>query len=98
MVSDRIKKLREAGGMTQAELAKKLGISRSSVNAWEQGISSPSTQYIVELSHIFKVSTDYLLMCSGYSSVDVTGLTSRQVSVIVELVNEFRCVNQREMT
>lgn len=62
MVADRIKTLRESGGMTQAELAKRLGISRSSVNAWEQGISSPSTQYIVEFSHIFKVSTDYLLI------------------------------------
>ena len=97
MVADRIKTLRESGGMTQAELAKRLGISRSSVNAWEQGISSPSTQYVVELSHIFKVSTDYLLMSQDHSSVDVSGLSSRQVSVIVELVNEFRSVNHEEV-
>ena len=47
--------------MTQAELAKKLGITRSSVNAWEMGISVPSTQYIVELALLYNVSTDYLL-------------------------------------
>ena len=47
--------------MTQTELAKKLGITRSSVNAWEMGISVPSTQYIIELSLLYKVSTDYLL-------------------------------------
>ena len=33
--------------MTQADVAKKLGITRSSVNAWEMGISVPSTMYLV---------------------------------------------------
>ena len=61
MVADRIKNLREQHLLTQMELSKKLGITRSSVNAWEMGISVPSTQYIVELANIFKVSTDYLL-------------------------------------
>ena len=58
MVADRIKALREQRGMTQSELAKQLGITRSSVNAWELGISVPSTQYVVELADIFKVATD----------------------------------------
>ena len=44
MVADRIKALREQKKMTQAELAKRLGITRSGVNAWEMGISVPSTQ------------------------------------------------------
>ena len=61
MVADRIKALREQKGLTQTDLSNQLGITRSSVNAWEMGISVPSTQYIVELAHIFKVSTDYLL-------------------------------------
>ena len=47
MIAERIKYLRERSGMTQAGLAKVLGITRSSVNAWEMGISVPSTQYIV---------------------------------------------------
>ena len=61
MIADRIKSLREQQNITQSDLAKQLGITRSSVNAWEMGISVPSTQYIVELAHIFNVSTDYLL-------------------------------------
>ena len=59
MIADRIKKLRQQFGLTQSDLAKKLNITRSSVNAWEMGISVPSTQYVVELAGIFKVSTDY---------------------------------------
>ena len=37
MIADRIKILREKHGLTQAELAKKLGITRSGVNAWKWG-------------------------------------------------------------
>ena len=47
MVAEKIKHLREQQGLTQAELSKRLGITRSSVNAWEMGISVPSTQYLV---------------------------------------------------
>ena len=61
MVADKIKFLREQIGLTQSDLAKRLGITRSSVNAWEMGSSVPSTQYVVELANIFRVSTDYLL-------------------------------------
>ena len=50
MVADRIKDLREENRMTQSDLARKLSITRASVNAWEMGISVPSTQYIVELA------------------------------------------------
>ena len=36
MVADRVKALREAKGVTQAELARELGMTRAGVNAWEQ--------------------------------------------------------------
>ncbi|MDY4231508.1 MAG: helix-turn-helix transcriptional regulator [Candidatus Faecousia sp.] len=47
MIAERIAALREQRHLTQAELAKRLGVTRSSVNAWELGISVPSTQYLV---------------------------------------------------
>ena len=40
MVADRIKNLREQANFTQAALARKLGVTRSSVNAWEDGCHS----------------------------------------------------------
>lgn len=60
MIGDRIKELREQYGMTQTALAKKLCLSRSAINAWEVGISIPSTQYVVELAMLFRVSSDFL--------------------------------------
>ena len=86
MVAERIKYLREQKGLTQADLAKQLGITRSSVNAWEMGISVPSTQYIVELSDIFKVSTDYLLGVERSASISVAGLTEKDVQYVQGLI------------
>lgn len=90
MVSDRIKALRENHGLTQSELAKQLGITRSSVNAWEQGISVPSTQYIVELATIFKVSTDYLLGVNATASINVSGLTDSDIELANSIVERLR--------
>ena len=86
MVAERIKYLREQKGMTQADLAKQLGITRSSVNAWDMGISVPSTQDIVELSNIFKVSTDYLLGVERSASISVAGLTEKDVQLVHGLI------------
>lgn len=95
MIAERIKNLRESNGLTQAALAKKLGITRSSINAWEMGISTPQTQYIVELSNLFKVSSDFLLGIEKSSSIDVSGLTSQQVIMISTLVEHLRQLNQK---
>lgn len=90
MVADKIKTLREQKGITQAELAKQLNITRSSVNAWEQGISVPSTQFIVELAYIFKVSTDYLLGVDTTATVSVAGLSEKDIALVNSLISHLR--------
>lgn len=90
MIADRIKSLREKTNKTQSELAKQLGITRSSVNAWEMGISVPSTQYIVELAHIFHVSTDFLLGVDDTSSVSVAGLTEKDIELVHSLISHLK--------
>ena len=89
MVADKIKFLREQIGFTQSDLAKRLGITRSSVNAWEMGISVPSTQYVVELANIFRVSTDYLLGMKTSAAVSVEGLTKEDVEMVYALINHL---------
>ena len=93
VIADRIRFLREEKGMTQTELSKKLGISRSGVNAWEMGISVPSTQYIVELSNVFKVSTDYLLGMDENASISVNGLTDVDIKLVYGLVEHLKTKN-----
>ena len=90
VVADRIKALRERDGYTQAELARLLGITRSSVNAWELGISVPSTQYVVELASIFKVSTDYLLCVDATATVSVAGLSDGDLQLIHAIIERLK--------
>lgn len=90
MIADRIKYLRESSGLTQASLAKQLNITRSSVNAWEMGISVPSTQYIVELARLFKVSTDYLLDVDSSSVLNTEGLTENDILLLHQIVDHLR--------
>lgn len=89
-LADRIKTLREGAGLTQAEVARMLGLTRSGVNAWEMGLSVPSTQYIVELAKCFGVSTDYLLGLENTSTISVKGLTQKQVAALLATIACFQ--------
>ena len=90
MIADKIKQLRTSRNMTQSDLAKKLNITRSSVNAWEMGLSTPSTAYLAELSQLFHVSTDYLL--GLLTMLPWTSRTSRKkrFRLSTDLVQYFR--------
>ena len=59
-LAERLKNLRETSGLTQSDIARSFGISRSSVNSWEMGLSVPSTQYIVELAKKLNMNLLYL--------------------------------------
>lgn len=90
MINERIRELREKNDLTQTMLAKRLGLSRSAVNAWEMGISIPSTQYIVQLAGLFNVSTDYLLCIDKEEKIDISDLMQHEKEIIYSLLNYFK--------
>ena len=61
-IGNRILQLRKKNGLSQEALAEKLNISRQAVSRWETGEAIPETEKVVQLSRIFRVSTDCLLM------------------------------------
>lgn len=63
-IADRIQALRKQQGLSQEELADRLGISRQAVSKWESGQSTPDLERIVALSQLLGVSTDHLLLGS----------------------------------
>ncbi len=60
-IADRIQTLRKSRGISQEELADKIGVSRQAVSKWESEQSSPDLEKIILLSDYFDVTTDYLL-------------------------------------
>ena len=89
MISEKIRELRERAGYSQAQLAKKLDVTRSSVNAWEMGLSSPTTQYIVAMSKLFHIPTDYILGTSSGLTVSLEGYTNREITLVLDLLRYF---------
>lgn len=90
MTADRIKALREARGWTQAELARRMNMTRNGINSWEQGLSMPSPPSLVDLARLFSVSTDYLLGVENYSAVNVAGLNEEDVALLAQLAERLR--------
>ncbi|GAB4059062.1 helix-turn-helix transcriptional regulator [Catellatospora paridis] len=65
-VTNRIRLLRaEHGEMTQAELAERVGVTRQTVIAIEQGRYSPSLEMAFQLAHVFKVPLDDVFQYPG---------------------------------
>ena len=91
MTADRIKALRESRGWTQAELARRMNMTRNGINSWEQGLSMPSPQSLVDLARLFSVSTDYLLGVEKHNTVNVTGLDEKDVALIAQLRTPAEC-------
>lgn len=90
MIGDTIRALREQAGYSQSELAKRLSVTRSSVNAWESGLSAPTAVNIIELSRLFHVSADFILDLEHTRQIDLSDLTEREVRIIYELLDYFR--------
>lgn len=58
---EKLYELRRASGMSQEELAEKLGVSRQAVSKWESGATQPELPKLIELSKLYSVSVDELL-------------------------------------
>ena len=61
MLGIRIAILRISKGWSQAELARRIGVSTSAVGMYEQGRREPSLGLLVRLAQELGVTTDYLL-------------------------------------
>ena len=59
-IGSRIKQRREELGMTQPELAQKIGVSKGSIGNYESGVSSPNENILFRLFEILKCDANYL--------------------------------------
>lgn len=87
--AERIRELREKNNLTQSELARRLYVTRSSVNAWEMAISIPSTEKITELCQILHTSSDYLLGLSSDEVICVGDYSYREKEILYQLMKYF---------
>lgn len=83
---ERIAALRNNIGITQTELGKRLGVTRSAVNAWEMGFSIPQLKHVIEMARIFHTTVDGMLGTPEKIVVDITALPPKERQLVSELV------------
>lgn len=86
----RLKELRVQAGMTQLQLAQRMGVTKSVVSFYELQERTPSPDILVKLSGIFKVSTDYLLGLDPRETIDTSGLSREDIAIMRALAESLR--------
>ena len=90
MLHEQIRCLRMARGITQVELAHRLGVSKQSVSNWESNNIQPSIELLEKIADLFGVMTDHLLGRETLRTLDVSGLTPQQIAHLQLLVEDLR--------
>lgn len=86
----RLKELRKQSGMTQQQLADKLGITKSVVSYYELSERTPSPDVLKDLALIFRVSADYLLGIERSRTIDVSDLSDEDINLLLATIEALR--------
>jgi transcriptional regulator with XRE-family HTH domain len=95
-LGEKIYQLRKRMGLSQEQLASQVTVSRQAVSKWELNEAMPDVDNVVQLSRIFNVSTDYLLMdgdAAGSGMSVNTTATGSDISLKTDAVG-IKCDNQ----
>ena len=93
-IGSKIKQLRSQRNISQIDLAKQLGVSKSVISSYENEIHLPPYDVLLQMARIFGVSTDYLLGAPTNKTIAVDGLTDKQIEALTTIVNELRETNK----
>ena len=85
-----LKALRIKNDMTQAQLAQKLGLTKSVISAYETGLRLPSYDILINVARIYNVSTDYLLGVEHSNEIDFSGLSVEEIEALKNLIKAMR--------
>jgi transcriptional regulator with XRE-family HTH domain len=88
-IADRIQNLRKTKGISQEELADKIGVSRQAISKWESEQSTPEIDKVIIMSEFFDVTTDYILKGIENSKQTNERILDANVFVIVATVLDF---------
>lgn len=86
----RLRELRRRKKMTQAQVAKRLELSKTVISGYENSTKTPSVEVLIQLSILYDVSADYLLGLDNREMLYIGGLNDHQRELLELLVTEMR--------
>lgn len=78
MILERLKKLRLERGLSQPDIASRLGIPLTTYRSYEQGKREPNNETILKISDVLNTSTDYLLGNDVIKAADANSSLSHE--------------------
>lgn len=89
----RIKRLRNFYHLTQTELGLKVGVTKSTIAAYENDTRMPSYDTLIRLARVFHVTTDTLLLGKSGKTINAEGLDDGQIALLETVAESFRMNN-----
>ena len=86
---------RKNGGLTQAQLAEKLGITDKAISKWERGIAMPDTSIMLELCDILEINVNELL--SG-EKIEMNNNDQKNEQILLDMAKELEKKNKTVWT
>lgn len=94
-LSVRLRELRIKKHLRQEQVAEIIGVTKSTISAYENDLRQPSFEILLKLANLYGVSTDYLLGRTDVVSIDLTDLTLAEVTLVTELVASMSVRNKQ---
>lgn len=86
----KINELRQSLGITQKQLADKIGVKNYIVANWEQGRTEPSVKDLIDLANFFECSVDYLLgRENDFGQITVVKNSQSEYTELISLYSEL---------
>ena len=89
-VGKKLKNLRLQSGLTQKQLAERMGVTKSVISYYELDERCPSPEILVRLASIFHVSTDYLLGRENMKVLNISELNEEEIKSIQYMIDTFK--------
>ncbi len=86
----RLKELREAKHLSQADVADRLGVTRSTVSGYECNTITPSAEQLVKLAVLYNTSLDYMMGMENRHHLYLDDLSESQQRTILDMVERLK--------
>ena len=93
LLGKKIKDLRNTYRLTQTELAFKVGVTKSTIAAYENNSRTPSFDILIKLARVFHVTTDSLLADASETVIRARNLTDEQIIILDTMIESFQAAN-----
>lgn len=94
-LSERLKRLRQSMHLSQEQVARLLGVDRSTISSYESNVRQPPLDTLSRIADVFGVSTDYLLGRTSDLSFGLFDLSGEDKALLNQMASKLMEKNRR---